>query len=66
MEFKTRKQALYGLDPVDLVTHIINLEASMLSIIDASKNNSGHEPSLSVFHREVDLAKNLLTANNRN
>ena len=35
-------------------------KAQLKSLIECSDNNSGYEPSLSVFQREVDISKELL------
>ena len=37
------------------------LENQLKTLIYAAENNTGHEPSLSCFHRELDEAKKLLS-----
>ena len=58
-------QKLSGVTPAEKAQkykkQIESLQAQLKDLIRCAENNTGHEPSLSVFHRAIDEAKALLS-----
>lgn len=51
---------MYSKQVEELKAKITNLREELHTLIRTARNNSGYEPSLSVFHRQLDRAEKVL------